>query len=49
VEFSYNNASGATTGVFPFFANEKYHPNISIYPEYNIALSSSPQLCYRPQ
>jgi len=33
VEFTYNNAPSATTGVSPFFANKGYHPNISIYPE----------------
>ena len=33
VEFAYNNAPSATTGVLPFFANKGYHPNISIYPE----------------
>jgi len=32
-EFSYNNASSATTGIFPFFANKEYHPNLSVYPE----------------
>ena len=39
MEFSYNNASSATTSVFPFFANKKYHPNISIYSECNIVFS----------
>ena len=38
-EFSYNNASSATTGVFPFFVNKGYHPNLSIYPEQDIAFS----------
>jgi len=33
VEFAYNNAPSATTGVSPFFTNKGYHPNISIYPE----------------
>jgi len=33
VEFTYNNAPSATTGVSPFFANKGYHPNISVYPE----------------
>jgi len=36
VEFAYNNASSATTGVSPFFANKGYHPNISVYPERNM-------------
>jgi len=33
VEFAYNNAPSATTGVSPFFANKRYHPNLSVYPE----------------
>jgi len=33
VEFAYNNAPSATTGVSPFFANKGYHPSISVYPE----------------
>ena len=33
VEFSYNNALNATTGVSPFFANKGYHPNLSVHPE----------------
>ena len=36
MKFSYNNASNATTSVSIFFANKKYHLNITIYPEYNI-------------
>jgi len=39
VEFAYNNAPSATTGVSPFFANKGYHPNLSIYPERDIASS----------
>jgi len=38
-EFVYNNASSATTGVSPFFANKGYHPNLSVYPEQDIASS----------
>ena len=38
-EFAYNNAPSATTGVFPFFANKGYHPNLSVYPERDIASS----------
>jgi len=30
VEFAYNNAPSATTGVSPFFANKGYHPSITI-------------------
>src|ERR1700730_12999613 len=33
VEFAYNNALSATTGISPFFANKGYHPNILVYPE----------------
>jgi len=37
VEFAYNNALSTTTGVSPFFANKGYHPNITVYPECDIA------------
>ena len=37
VKFTYNNALSATTGVSPFFTNKRYHLNITVYPEYNIA------------
>ena len=39
MEFAYNNAPSATTGVSPFFANKGYHPNITVHPECNIASS----------
>jgi len=39
MEFAYNNASSATIGVSPFFANKGYHPNIIVHPEHNIAFS----------
>jgi len=39
VEFAYNNAPSATTGVSPFFANKGYHPNLSVYPERDTASS----------
>ena len=29
VEFTYNNAPSATTGVLLFFANKGYHPNLA--------------------
>src|SRR5258708_673919 len=29
-EFAYNNATNATTGVSPFFANKGYHPEITL-------------------
>jgi len=38
-EFAYNNTPSATTGVSPFFANKEYHPNLSVYPERDIASS----------
>jgi len=38
-EFAYNNTPSATTGVSPFFANKGYHPNLSVYPERDIASS----------
>jgi len=36
MEFAYNNALNAITGVSPFFANKEYHLNITIHPEHNI-------------
>ena len=39
VEFAYNNALSATTGVSPFFTNKGYHSNITIHPEHDIASS----------
>jgi hypothetical protein len=36
-EFAYNNAPAASTGVSPFFANKGYHPNITVYPERELA------------
>ena len=38
-EFAYNNAPSATTGVSPFFTNNRYYPNITVYPEHDIAFS----------
>ena len=38
-EFAYNNAPSTTTGIFPFFANKEYHPNITVHPEHDIASS----------
>jgi len=38
-EFAYNNAPSATTGVSPFFADKGYYPNLSMYPERDIASS----------
>ena len=36
-EFVYNNAPNASTGISPFFTNKGYHPNITVYPEQDIA------------
>ena len=36
-EFAYNNSPSTTTGVTPFFANKGYHPNITVYPERDLA------------
>ena len=36
-EFAYNNAPNASTGITPFFANKGYHPNMTIYPDRDIA------------
>ena len=40
-EFAYNNAPSATTGVSPFFANKRYHLNITVHPERDIASSQA--------
>jgi len=39
MEFAYNNALSATTGVSPFFANKEYHPNITVHLKRDIASS----------
>ena len=39
VEFAYNNTLSATTGISPFFANKGYHPNLTVHPEQDLALS----------
>ena len=41
VEFAYNNALSTTTGVFLFFTNKRYHPNITVHPKHNIASSQA--------
>jgi len=41
VEFAYNNALSATTGVFPFFTNKRYHLNITVHPEHDISFSQA--------
>jgi len=38
VEFMYNNAPNASTGVSPFFVNKGYHPALDIHLEHNVAL-----------
>src|SRR5882762_7650522 len=37
LEFAYNNAPSATTGISLFFANKGYHPNITVHPEISSA------------
>ena len=37
MEFAYNNALSATTSISSFFANKRYHPNITVHPKHNIA------------
>ena len=39
MEFVYNNAPSATTGVSLFFANKGYYPNITVHSECDIASS----------
>ena len=36
-EFAYNNAPSTTIGVSLFFTNKEYHPNLSMYLEWDIA------------
>ncbi|KIJ35012.1 hypothetical protein M422DRAFT_262737 [Sphaerobolus stellatus SS14] len=36
-KFAYNNAPSETTSFSPFFANKGYHPNITVYPEWDLA------------
>ena len=38
-EFTYNNASSATTSVFLFSTNKKYYLDTTVYPEHDIASS----------
>ena len=40
VEFAFNNAPSAITGVSPFFANKGYHPDITVY--LNLELKNTP-------
>ena len=39
VEFAYNNAPSATTGISSFFANKGYHPSLTIHLECDLAFS----------
>jgi len=39
MEFAYNNTPSATTDVSLYFANDKYHPNITVYSEHDITSS----------
>ena len=36
-KFTYNNAPSTTIDISSFFANKRYHMNITIHSEYNIA------------
>jgi hypothetical protein len=36
-EFTFNNTPSDSTGLSPFFANKGYNPNITVYPEKEIA------------
>ena len=47
VEFAYNNALSATTGVSPFFANKRYHPNIFIFLFHQFITQCSIAVCGR--
>src|SRR5258706_2797810 len=40
-EFTYNNATNATTGVSPFFANKGYHPEITSDPQAKTSLAEA--------
>ena len=44
VEFAYNNAPSATTGISPFIANKGYHPNLTIHLEHNLTSSHAKDL-----
>ena len=44
VEFAYNNALSATTGISPFFANKGYYPNLTIHPERDLSSSHAKDL-----
>ena len=37
VEFAYNNAPNATTGLTLFYANKGCHPGITVHPKHDIA------------
>ena len=41
IEFAYNNALSATTGVSPFFANKGYYLNITVHPKCDITSSQA--------
>ena len=40
-EFAYNNASNATMGISPFFANKGYHPSITTHLDLDLVLSTA--------
>ena len=41
MEFTYDNTLSTTTGVSLLFTNKKYHLNITVHSEYNIAFSQA--------
>ena len=43
-KFTYNNTPSSTTGISPFFANKGYHPNLTIYPERDLASAQAKNL-----
>ena len=44
VEFAYNNALSATTGISPFFTNKGYHLNIMVHPKRDLS-SAKARFC----
>ena len=40
-EFAYNNTLSTTTSISPFFANKRYHLNITVHPEHDITSSQA--------
>ena len=40
-EFTYNNAPSATMKVTPFYTNKGYHPNLTVYLEWDLVLAQA--------